>query len=189
MNVRRARRSDLPFIRTLLADTLAESVPDVRDIPNERIEKMARTEVDLESMLDRRRQFAFLVATEGEERSGCLILEFNQVEETTGEAQTVIYHLAVTPKYLGHRVDRKLVTEAARITHRRGVRYMVGRISASNRRALLAAMRQGFELERHQLVMACGPEGGLKMPGRPDHEKAHDVQRAARRRQKREAEH
>jgi GNAT superfamily N-acetyltransferase len=189
MEIRRARRTDLPFIRKLLADTLAESVPAVRDIPNERIENMARTEVNLEDMLAQRRQFAFLVAVEDDIRAGFLILEFHQVEETTGEVQSVIYHMAVTPEFLGRRVDRLLVSEAARVTHRRGIRYMVGRISASNRRALLAAMRQGFELERHQLVMACGPEGGERMPGRPDHEKAHDVRRAIQRKQKRETRH
>jgi GNAT superfamily N-acetyltransferase len=187
MKVRRARRSDLPFIRTLLAETLAESVPAVRDIPNTQIEDMARSDVDLEGMMSQRRQFAFLMATVGDEQAGFLILEFNQVEETTGEAQTVIYHMAVKPEYLGHRVDRILVREAAQLTHRRGIRYMVGRISASNRRALLAAMRQGFELERHQLVMACGPGGAEPMPGRPDHEKAHDVRRASQRMKKREA--
>lgn len=180
LEVRRARRTDLPFIQELLVESLTESIPDRRDIPNQAIRERAGT-LDLADMLNRRREYAFLVATQGEAPAGFLILELNQVEETTGELQTLIYHLAVAPEFMGLRVDRVLVAEAAKVTHSRGCRYMIGRISASNRRAVLTALRQGFELERHQVVMACGPEGALPMPGRSDEERHHDVRRMAQR--------
>lgn len=184
MKVRRARRADLPFIKELLLESLTESIPDLRDIPGQAIQERAETEVDLEAMLASRREFAFLIAVEGDDPVGFLILELNQVEETTGETQTLIYHLAVAPSYLGLRVDRRLITEAAKLTHERGSRYMIGRISASNRRAVLSALRQGFELERHQVVMACGPNGGEVMPGRAPEERHHDVRRLAQKRKK-----
>jgi GNAT superfamily N-acetyltransferase len=185
IEVRRARRSDLRFIHDLLVESLVESIPDRRDIPSQAIRERARTQIKLEDMLGRRREFAFLVALDGETPAGFLILELNQVEETTGESQTLIYHLAVAPSYLGKRVDRLLVCEAAKVTHNRGSRYMIGRISASNRRAVLTALRQGFELERHQVVMACGPEGAVPMPGRSAEERQHDVRRLAQKQKRR----
>ncbi len=185
LTVRRGRRGDLPFIKDLLIESLTESIPDCRDIPNQTIRDRAQTEIDLEEMLSRRREFAFLVAVMGETPAGFLILELNQVEETTGEMQTLVYHFAVAPQYLGLRVDRRLVTEAAKLTHSRGCRYMIGRVSASNRRAMLSALRQGFELERVQLVMACGPDGGVPMPGRSEAERHHDVRRLAQKQSRR----
>jgi GNAT superfamily N-acetyltransferase len=186
LEVRRARRSDLAFIRELFLASLTESIPDRRDIANQVIRERA-AQLDLEDMLARRREFAFLVAVKGESPAGFLILELNQIEETTGESQTLIYHLAVAPEHMGSRVDRALVTEAARVTHSRGCRYMIGRISASNRRAVLTALRQGFELERHQVVMACGPEGALPMPGRDPSERHHDVRRLAQKEKRRKS--
>ena len=183
--MRRARRSDLSFIQELLVDSLPESISDLRDIPGEDIRLRARTQLDLEGMLARRREYAFLVALEGEKQAGFLFWELNEVEESTGESQTVIYHLAVAPVYLGLRVERLLVNEAAKLTHERGCRYMIGRISASNRRAFLAALRQGFELERHQVVMACGPAGGEAMPGRVPAERHHDMRRLAQKQMRR----
>ncbi len=185
MKVRRARRSDLPFIKELLVESLTESIPDLRDIPGQAIRERAETELDVEAMLANRREFAFLMAVDDDVPAGFLILELNQMEETTGETQTLIYHLAVAPAYLGLGVNRRLITEAAKLTHERGSRYMIGRISASNRRALLSALRQGFELERHQVVMACGPNGGESMPGRPPHERHHDIRRLAQKKKRR----
>ena len=185
LTVRRGRRGDLGFIRELLVESLTESIPDRRDIPSQQIRDRATAEIDLEDMLSRRREFAFLVAVIGETPAGFLILELNQMEETTGEMQTLVYHFAVAPQYLGLRVDRRLVTEAAKLTHSRGCRYMIGRVSASNRRAMLSALRQGFELERVQLVMACGPEGGVPMPGRSEAERHHDVRRLAQKQSRR----
>lgn len=185
MNVRRARRADLPFIQELLIESLTESIPDRRDIPSQEIRERAQTKLDLEAMLAQRRDYAFLVALEEDRYGGFLILELNQIEETTGESQTLIYHLAVAPEFLGLRIDRLLVKEAAKLTHARGSRYMIGRISASNRRAVLSALRQGFELERHQVVMACGPEGGEPMPGRSVEERHHDLRRLAQKQKRR----
>ncbi len=183
MIVRRAQSSDLPFISRLTLETCDQSIPEGRDILNEVVRARAgqQLESELEDMLRRKREVAVLVATESDEPVGFLILELNLVEETTGERQTHIYNMAVRSDFLGKRVDRVLVKEAAQITHRRGCRYMTGRITASNERALQAALRQGFEIERHQVVMACGPEGPTSMPGRPEQERGHRTSRLQRR--------
>lgn len=184
VKVRRARRSDLDFVTELLIESLTESIPHPRDVTGEEIRDRARTELDLKEMLASRREYAFLIATIDTDPVGFLILELNQIEETTGEPQTLIYHLAVAPNYMGLRIDRVLINEAAKLTHSRGCRYMIGRISAGNRRALLTALRQGFELERHQVVIACGAEGKEPMPGRDPSELHHDLRRLAQREQR-----
>ena len=186
MLVRRAREADLPFIARLTLETCDQSIPEGRDVTNEAVRTRAGRQLDAElsSMLRRSRDVAVLVATHGERSVGFLILELNLVEETTGERQTHIFNMAVEPEYLGRRVDRLLVSEAARITHRRGCRYMTGRITAGNQRALMAALKQGFEIERCQVVMACGPEGPVPLPGRPAAERAHATSRLLRRMQR-----
>ncbi|MBI3929278.1 MAG: GNAT family N-acetyltransferase [Armatimonadetes bacterium] len=186
IEVRRARISDLPFIRQLTLDTFDQSIPEGRDIPYETVR--AETEKylgELDGILARKRDVAVLVANWEGQPAGFLILELRHVEETTGERQTHIYNMAVVPDHLGKRVDRALVREAARLTHRRGCKYMTGRITASNRRALLAALRQGFEIERYEVTMACGPEGPTSMPGRPPHERGYATSRRLRQSQRR----
>ena len=184
MKVRRARKNDLPFIEKLTLETVDQGIPSGRDIPNETVREAAAVHLrDLEAMFLRRRDYAFLVAEAEERPVGFLILEFRDVEETTGELQTLVYNLAVSPDYLGKRVDRILVSEAAKLSHKRGYRFMTARITASNERALLAALRQGFEIERYQITMACGPEGPLPLPGRTPDQRAHDLSRLQRQRQ------
>lgn len=186
MNVRAARKDDLPFIKELTLETVDQGISVARDIPNETVRELARQHMDdLNIMLARKRDYAILIAEEGEQRAGFLILEFRNVEETTGEQQTLIYNLAVAPGYLGKRVDRELVAEAARVSHRRGYRFMTARITASNERALLAALRQGFEIERYQITMGCGPEGPQPLPGRSEEQRAHDISRLLRQRKMR----
>lgn len=188
IEIRRARPSDLPFVRELTLETVDQGVPEGRDVPNETVRARAAEHLgDLDEMLLRKREFAMLVAVENEEPVGFLILELAHVEETTGDRQTHIYNMAVAPEHLGRRIDRLLVKEAARITHRRGCRYMTGRVTASNERALLAAVRQGFEVERYQIVMACGPDGPVPLPGRPPDQRAHATSRLERRHRRKHA--
>lgn len=186
IEVRSARRDDLPFIKELTLKTLDQGIPAGRDIANEKVREVATQHLeDLEVMLRRRRAFGVLIAEEEQERLGFLILEYGLVEETTGEKQTLIYNMAVADTALGRRVDRLLVSEAARVSHRRGCRYMTARITASNERALFAAIKQGFEIERYQVTMGCGPDGPQPLPGRTKEERAHDMARLLRQRQRR----
>lgn len=183
LKVRRARKDDLEFVSKLTLDTVDQGISTTRDIPNDVVVARARENLGiLSEMLGRRRDFSILIA-EAEEPVGFLILEFRNVEETTGEKQTLIFNMAVRPEYLGKRVDRLLVAEAARLSHQRGYRFMTARITASNERALFAALRQGFEIERYQVTMGCGPDGPEPLPGRSREERAHDLSRVKRHRQ------
>lgn len=187
IEIRPARLGDLPHIKRLTLEMAPLGIPAQRDISNEEVQSKALPFLDdLERMLFRRREAAVLVAVEGERVVGFLILEFNHVEETTGEKQSFIYNMAVDSDYWGKYVGHKLVWEAARVSHQHGFRYMTSRVTASNERALLSAVKLGFEIERYQLTLACGPEGREKMPGRPMTERGHAVSRMLRARQRRE---
>lgn len=188
MNVRRARKDDLPFIKELTLSTVDQGISAGRDIPNEQVREVVAGRLDeIDVMLSRKRDFAILVAEDQDRPVGFLILEFRNQEETTGEMQTLVYNLAVNSDYLGKRVDRILVAEAARLSHRRGYRFMTARITASNERALLAALRQGFEIERYQITMGCGPDGPQPLPGRSPEQRAHDLSRLQRQRKMRKS--
>ena len=191
IEIRRARLADIPFIRQLSLDTLAIGIPECRDIPNATVLANATSHLDdLEGLLQRRREAAILVASDdalpGGKPVGFLILEFNYIEDSTGEAQSYIYNMAVIPEYWGRYVGHQLVREAARLSHQRGFQYMTSRVTASNRRTLLAALRMGFEVERYQLTMACGPEGPAPMPGRPPDERGHALSRLIKPRRRKE---
>lgn len=109
-----------------------------------------------------------LVATEGqpETRLGYLILDLGHVEGSTGERQSLIHDLAVTPEHRGRGVVEGLVRRAAQLTGQQGLLYMTGEITACNRAAMTGALRLGFTIERHQVVIGCSPEGIGPMPGR-----------------------
>ena len=181
--VRRARLTDLPVVRKLTLETVAYGIPEGRDIPNKTVQENARNYLkDLERLVHRKKEAAFLVAVDETRVVGFLILEFNHVEDSTGEPQSYIYNLAVDPDYWGRYVVHQLVREAARVSHQHGFRYMTSKISASNRRTVVQALRLGFQIERYQMTMACSSEGIAEMPGRLPEEKAHALSRQLRRR-------
>lgn len=186
--IRRARLGDAAFIRELSAQAALLGIPEGRDISNEQVLETAMASLkELEQWILRKRDFAILVAEDPDKDRqpvGFLILEFHYVEESTGEIQSHIYNLSVLPSYWGRWVGHELVREAARITHQRGYRYMTSKVTASNERALLSAIKLGFEIERYQLTMACGPGGIERMPGRPMSERGHAVSRLLRTRQR-----
>lgn len=187
IEIRLARLEDAPAIRRLTLETAEMGIPAHRDISNEQVQAVAEEGLKtLDRLIFQRRQSAVLVAvdTQSQQVVGFLILDFHDVEESTGEAQTFIHNLAVDPAYLGKWVGHRLVWRAAQITHERGLRYMSSRITVSNERALLSAIKMGFEVERVQLTMACGPEGRARMPGRPMAERGHFVDRLLRERRR-----
>lgn len=189
--IRRATLGDVGFIRRLALESAAYSIPEGRDISVDMVRARAREALrNLEILVHRRREAAILVAVDAEEEGrpvGYLILEFNHVEETTGETQSHIYDLAVEQDHMGRFVPHRLCWEAARISHEHGYRYMSGTVSATNQRALMTALKMGFDVERIGIVMACGPEGPARMPGRPVRERAHEINRSVRRQQRRNA--
>jgi ribosomal protein S18 acetylase RimI-like enzyme len=192
LEIRRATLADVSFIRRLALESAVYTIPDRRDIANETVvERAAKSLENLEIIIHRRREAAVLVALDRprERRAGYLILEFNRLEESTGERQAHLYDMAVEQDYMGRFVAHNLVREAARVSHAQGYRYMSATVSASNQRALLSAVKVGFEVERIGLIMACDAGGVAPMPGRPPEQRGHKVDRAkrqSRRRMRRE---
>lgn len=187
IEVREARLEDVPWIRGLAARSVIFGIPSGRDIPEAEVqEHVRRTLADLEFTYRRDPSFRILVALDAttQERLGYLMLDLAHEEASTGERQSLIHDLAVEPKHWGRYVVHRLVKRAAQLTHERGLRYMIGEVTADNRRTLVQALRLGFEVERHQIVMQCGSEGPRPMPGRPEEERAHDRSRGGKPRKK-----
>jgi ribosomal protein S18 acetylase RimI-like enzyme len=192
IEIRRAGLADVPFIRELSLEVVGQGIPEQRDIPTEQVKELCRQGLqDLESWITRKREFAILVAVDTEkdnEKAGFIIIEFNHTEESTGEKQSYIFNLAVRPEYWGKWAGHRLVWEACKVSNQRGYRYMTSKVTASNERALLSAVKMGFEIERYQLTIACGPEGRVRMPGRPFAERDHAVTRMLKSRKKKSGE-
>lgn len=173
--VRHGTPEDFPWIEDLGLRSIPYGVYYGRDITNDQVVRGARRSFSrLRRRLESDPSLVTLIAqTHDGEPVGYLLLETDEVEKSTGEPQAAILDLAVEPAFWGHRVVHVLVERATRETAERGLRYMIGEVTASNRRTYLQALRLGFEVERFQIVMHCGQQGRLPMPGRGDDEKAH----------------
>ena len=181
ITVRRGRLSDVPFIRQLSLDSSLFGIPARRDASNAQVQEAALPYLqEIEQWIYRKQDMAVLVAEAEGQQVGFLVLEFNHVEETTGDRQTFINNLAVDPAWWGKYVVHHLVKAAAKLTGEKGYSYMTARVTASNQRTVTQALRLGFEIERYQIVMACGPEGIREMPGRPPEQQAHRLSREMR---------
>lgn len=184
IEVREARLEDVPWIRGLAVRSVIYGISTARDIPEADVQDhVRRTLADLEFTYRRDPTFRILVAEDSAtgERLGYLMLDLAHEEASTGEKESLIHDLAVEPKHWGRYVVHRLVKRAAQVTHEHGLRFMIGEVTADNRRTLVQALRLGFEVERHQIVMQCGEEGPRPMPGRPDAEKAHERSRRGKR--------
>ena len=185
IHIRRAQLADCEYIRRLSLEMVGQGIPEGRDVPGQTVVDTCKEGLqDLEKWIFSKRECAILVALENDERLGFIIVEFQHVEESTGEKQSYIFNLAVESKAWGKYVGHQLVREAAKVSHQRGYRYMTSKVTASNERALLSAIKLGFEIERYQLTMACGPEGPARMPGRPMAERSHAISRLLRTRKR-----
>lgn len=170
IEVRAALPEDLAWVRDLAIRSVIHGIPDSRDVPSSQVQERAReAALDLVGTFGADPDLRILVAVEARsgELLGYLVLELGHREASTGEPQALIRDLAVEPRAWGSRAVHHLVREAARLTFRHGLRYLIGEVTAANRRPLVVAQRMGFVIERHQIAVQCGPEGLLPMPGRP----------------------
>lgn len=180
IQVREANPGDYPWVAQLMGDSSVYSVPVGRDIPNTEVKAAVLGEIH--EIVSGVEDLTILVAeNEDAERMGLLLLQLDESSRLTGESQGQIYSLAVEPKFWGTPAVARLVQEAARVSARHGHKYLVGQVTAANRRTYLKSLRLGFEVEAYELVMACDLNGPAPMPGRPDSQKAHDVGRRQRR--------
>lgn len=184
ITIREAELADFPWLRQLAIQSSIYGIPHGRTVRNREVQAVAGQHLkNLEITAGTDPNFVILVATIAEtgERLGYIMLDLNHVEASTAESQSLIHDLAVEPEHWGKHVVHRLVDAAARTTAERGLGYMVGEVTAGNRRTLVQALRLGFEIERYQIVMRCSLQGPATMPGRPQDEKAHDVGRKRRR--------
>lgn len=157
--IRTAHINDIAFIRELAAESSRTTIPATRDIDSTEVRLQAQQALaNLESVMAMPQGIIILIAeqrtTEGHPNPlGYIILDFTSIEPSTGERQCFIHDLAVVPAAWGRRVGHLLVEKAEQLAAERGLKYLVGMVSANNRRALLPAQRDlGFEIERFQIV-------------------------------------
>lgn len=180
ISVRKARHTDLAWLGNLMEESSLYNIPYGRDISHEEVRRAARR--DFQAIIEGVDALVVLVAEdENRERLGALLLQLHCCSPVTGEPQSQVYSLAVDPRHWGSPAPRLLIEEAARITGRAGYRYMVGQVTADNKRMKLKAERLGFEVESYEIVMACTLDGPAPMPGRPETLRAHEVSRRQRR--------
>ena len=144
-------------VRTFLAEELAEvTVPPLRGVWGEQARLFARTSITNLLPYAKSGVIRFLVATDREtnERVGYLILNMHH-EGPFEERETYIEDMGVVSDYLGKRVGHFLTDQAARLSAEAGVDYLGAHVSFANRRALLAALGNGFELESYRIVRPC----------------------------------
>lgn len=168
IQVRPATPDDVPFVRELSVESIVHGIPAGRRVSPEAAREYARSSV---SRLDEwlaRTDVAVLIAEMEGEAVGYLILDLADREPSTGERQAFIVDLAARRDRWGRYVPHHLVEAAARLAAERGLAYLVGMVSADNRRALVTSGRLDFSVERHQIVRRLAPSTPMNVaPGSP----------------------
>ena len=158
VTVRPGSIEDLAFVSELASDSVTHGIPATRAVAPAAVREYVRAGASrLEAWL-RRPDFALLVAERAGEPVGYLMLDLADREPSTGERQAFIIDLGVRRDSWGRYVPHRLVEAAARLAAARGLDYLVGVVSAGNRRALVTSRRLGFEIERHQVVRLVRPQ-------------------------------
>lgn len=157
LRVRLARIDDMSFVRDLAATSVPFGIPPGRDAVGDEVSAHVRSSyADLEQTFNQSPDFVILIAEESGERLGYIMLDFAQVEAATGERQCFIVDLAVRRDAWGRGTTHRLIEKSAQMTRARGLKYLVGHVSANNRRTLdLATGDLDFTVERVQIVKRC----------------------------------
>ncbi len=154
--IRLARPGDADFIRELACLSILSSLPANRQADPEIARQFVlRSYADLEQTLARDRNLLVLVEEEPKSRelTGYLMIELDQIEPSTGEKQAFMVDIAVLPDRRGRFATARLVKKASALCRARGLKYLVGVVSASNTVARGLARCLGFEEERVQIVL------------------------------------
>ncbi|MCE1246319.1 MAG: GNAT family N-acetyltransferase [Firmicutes bacterium] len=158
--IRKGKLKDAPFVRKLAVESVVYGIPSTRKIPHEMVRELTAKSLSTLEVDMYRPDFALIVAedTDIKRPVGYLMLDLNQVEGSTGEKQSLIHDLAVEKAYWGKFVVDRLMAEAENITRSKGLPYIVGEISADNKRPLIySTTRLGYTVERHQIVKVLEP--------------------------------
>jgi ribosomal protein S18 acetylase RimI-like enzyme len=154
--LREAEPEDLAWILEL-AEQLAElTVAPLRGVWGQKARDFARLSISQLVPLARTGGMRFLLAWDRstQQRVGYLLLNLNH-ECPFEKREAYIEDMGVVSEYLGRRVGHFLTDEAARISAEAGIHFLSAHVSFSNRRALLAALGNGFELESYRIVRPC----------------------------------
>ncbi|MHB2017591.1 MAG: GNAT family N-acetyltransferase [Candidatus Xenobia bacterium] len=159
--IRQATVQDADFIRKLSEQSIIYGVMPTRSIRPEQVQDIVRRlYVNIEAVLESQRPVLVFIAeaeVDGTQQPvGYIMLDFNMIEPATGERQCFIADLAVSREYWGHGTTQRLIDHAAKLTKAKGLRYLVGHVSANNARTLKIAQEVlDFKIERHQIVKIC----------------------------------
>jgi ribosomal protein S18 acetylase RimI-like enzyme len=154
IEVRPAIKGDWSWIRKLAMDSAVHTLPPTRKVSVPALQARVQASLrELASDSDCKVLIAWEPSTNT--RLGYLILMLNQVDDASGEPQCAIHDLAVEANFRGTPAVRHLVQAATKLSAEHGFQYLVGEVTAENRRAYLKALRLGFQLERYRIVMPC----------------------------------
>lgn len=154
-----ADNEDLEWILAL-AESLAEvTVPPLRGVWGARARQFARNSITELIKWRHPNAYRFLIARDKSDRQrvGYLILNVNH-EGPFEERESYIEDMGIVSEYLGKRAGHFLTDEAAKLSAELGIPYLGAHVSFTNRRALLAALGNGFELESYRIVRPCTEE-------------------------------
>ncbi len=154
--LREADREDLEWVVELAVKLAAVTVAPLRGLWGPAGQDFVASSVKQLIGLKATGQYRFLIASDKAtgERVGYLILDLVH-HDPTGGAEAFIEDMGIVSDYLGKRAGHFLTDQAARIAGEEGIDYLGAHISFSNRRALLAALGNGFELEFYRIVRPC----------------------------------
>ncbi|MBI2266638.1 MAG: GNAT family N-acetyltransferase [Armatimonadetes bacterium] len=155
---RRAKPEDAGFISDLNQESIEDLIPKGRDVDLSIVKKRYRyTYAQLGAWFQEDPHFfGFVVESEGVP-AGYILIKEKLTDEFTGQEQGYIYDMAIRKESRGKYLGLSLHGSAVKELKRRGGRLITGEISASNRRALLPAIRHlGFKIERCRMVVRTG---------------------------------
>lgn len=154
--LRQADPDDLAWILNLAEELAEVTVAPLRGHWGPQARKFARDSIRQLIREIRTGSMQFLIASDRvtEERVGYLILNLES-ECPFEKREAYIEDMGVVSEYLGRQAGHFLTDEAARISAEAGLPYLSAHVSFANRRALLAALGNGFELESYRIVRPC----------------------------------
>jgi ribosomal protein S18 acetylase RimI-like enzyme len=154
ITVRKPCKKDIPLLKLLALESLPYGQPSRRKPDKVLIEH--RVDEIFDELVERQEHtgdIEVLVACDGDNVLGYLILLLQERDTWTGEEQAFIQDMAVDRRYWGKYITHKLINAAVKRAKEEGLLYLVGIVSGENQRALGTATKGlGFVIERCQMV-------------------------------------
>ncbi len=147
LSIRSATADDVAFIESLGKRTVIDSVAAMRrPAPADVIENFDRLLHIVEG-----REHVALIADDGGQRVGFLLMLQSLPDEVTGQDQAFIAYMAVERERRGGGIGAALLTAAEDEARKRGVPYMALMVTEENASARALYERAGYLTERRLL--------------------------------------